>query len=55
MRTKAKAKKAGLDESETRDLRLLARALRIRIRSVEIVPAEKQAEQKRRKVFNYDE
>ena len=55
MNIKAKAKKAGLDESETRDLRLLARALGIRIRSVEVAPAEKQAEPKRRKVFNYDE
>jgi hypothetical protein len=55
MKFKAKAKRAGLDESETRDLRLLARALGIRIRSVEVIPAEKQTEPKRRKVFNYDE
>lgn len=55
MKFKAKAKRAGLDESETRDLRLLARALGIRIRSVEVVPVEKQDQPKRRKVFNYDE
>lgn len=55
MKLKAKAKRAGLDESETRDLKLLARALGIRIRSAEVIPAEKQEEPKRRKVFNYDE
>lgn len=55
MKLKAKAKRAGLDESETRDLKLLARALGIRILSVEVVPAERQAEPKRRKAFNYDE
>ena len=55
MKFKAKAKRAGLDESEARDLKLLARALGIRIRSVEVIPEEKQEEPKRRKVFNYDE
>lgn len=55
MKVKAKAKRARLNESETRDLKLLARALGIRIRSVEVIPAEKQAEPKRRKIFNYDE
>ena len=55
MRVKAKAKRAGLDESETRDLKLLAKALGIRILSVEVIPEKKQAEPKRRKVFNYDE
>lgn len=55
MKIKAKAKRAGLDESETRDLKLLAKALGIRIRSVEVIPAGKQEEPKRRKVFNYDE
>ena len=55
MRIKAKAKRAGLDESEARDLKLLARALGIRIRSVEVVPAEKQDQPKRGKVFNYAE
>lgn len=55
MKIKAKAKRAGLDESEARDLKLLARALGIRIRSVEIVPAENQDQPKRRKAFNYDE
>lgn len=55
MKFKAKVKRAGLNESETRDLKLLARALGIRIRSVEVIPAEKQAEPKRRKIFNYDE
>lgn len=46
MKLKAKAKRAGLNESEARDLKLLARALGIRIRSVEVIPAEKQAEPK---------
>lgn len=55
MKIKAKVKRAGLDESEARDLKLLARALGIRIRSVEVIPAKKQAEPKRRKIFNYDE
>lgn len=55
MKLKAKAKRAGLNESEARDLKLLARALGIRIRSVEVIPAEKQAEPKRRKAFDYDE
>lgn len=55
MKFKAKAKRAWLNESEARDLKLLARALGIRIRSVEVIPAEKQVEPKRRKVFNYDE
>lgn len=55
MKIKAKAKRAGLDESEARDLKLLARALGIRIRSVEVIPTEKQAEPKRRRVFDYDE
>ena len=55
MKIKAKAKRVGLDESEARDLKLLARALGIRIRSVEVIPAEKQAKPKRRKIFNYDE
>lgn len=55
MKIKAKAKRAGLDESEARDLKLLARALGIRIRSVEVIPAEKQDQPKRRRVFNYDE
>ena len=55
MKIKAKAKRAGLNEIEARDLKLLARLLGIRIRSVEVVPSEKQDHPKRRKVFNYDE
>lgn len=55
MKIKAKAKRAGLNESEARDLKLLARALGIRIRSVEVIPAENQDQPKRRKAFNYDE
>ena len=55
MKIKAKAKRAGLNEIEARDLKLIARLLGIRIRSVEVVPAEKQDQPKRRKVFNYDE
>lgn len=55
MKFKAKAKRAGLDDSEIRDLKLLARALGLRIRYVEIVPADRQEAPKRKKVFNYDE
>ena len=55
MKIKAKAKRAWLNEIEARDLKLLARLLGIRIRSVEVVPSEKQDQPKRRKVFNYDE
>lgn len=55
MKFKAKAKRAGLDNSEIRNLKLLARALGLRIRYVEVVPADRQAEPKKRRVFNYDE
>lgn len=55
MKFKAKAKQAGLDDSEIRDLKLLAQALRIRIRSVEVITEEQQVLPGRKKVFNYDE
>lgn len=55
MNLDAAARKAGLDESEIRALRLLAKALGLQILYVEIVPPGRQSETQRKKVFNYDE
>ena len=55
MKFKAKARRAGLDDGEIRDLKLLAQALGIRIRSVEVISEEQQVPPGRKKVFNYDE
>lgn len=51
MKIKAKAKRAGLDESEARDLKLLARALGIRIRSVEVIPGRKTSRTEKEESF----
>ena len=53
MKFKSRAKRAGLNESEIRDLRLLAKALGLRIRYVEIVPPG-QRDKPRKEIFNYD-
>lgn len=55
MALKAKAKRAGLDEREAQDLKLLEEVLGFKIKSIHVVPPEEQEEPKRRKVFNYDE
>lgn len=55
MNIKAKAKKAGLDESEAQDLKLLEEALGFKIKSIHVVPPEEQDEQKARSFLDYDE